>query len=132
MSKIIDNQFFGCSPKSIEGKQHSLCNVFNFRSKRIFVKKNSVCENEQKITKTDGNTDVTAILFLSPYQEHFLSNGSHLDKDDFLSQMALYSNASSTYLESVSAAFFAKVLPLSSRITSRAYCCLCSKIHMWV
>ena len=43
------------------------------------------------------------------FQEHFLSNGNHLDKDEFLSQMALYANASSTYLEPVSAAFFAKV-----------------------
>ncbi|GFS04062.1 serine/threonine-protein kinase 31 [Elysia marginata] len=54
-------------------------------------------------------------MFLSEFdneqvfiKEHFLSNGNHLDKDEFLSQMTLYSNASSTYLEPVSAAFFAK------------------------
>lgn len=41
-------------------------------------------------------------------KEHFLSNGNHLDKDEFLSQMALYSNASSNFLEPVSAVFFAK------------------------
>ncbi|BFZ03297.1 hypothetical protein BsWGS_06335 [Bradybaena similaris] len=41
-------------------------------------------------------------------KEYFLSNGNHLDKEEFLSRMALYTNASSSNLEPISAVFFDK------------------------
>ncbi|CAG5115231.1 unnamed protein product, partial [Candidula unifasciata] len=41
-------------------------------------------------------------------REYFLSNGNHLDKEEFLSRMALYTNASSSNLETICAVFFDK------------------------
>ncbi|XP_035826191.1 uncharacterized protein LOC101859106 isoform X2 [Aplysia californica] len=41
-------------------------------------------------------------------KEYFLSDGNHLDKEDFLSQMGLFTNASSPHLQPVDAVFFDK------------------------